>query len=230
VTVLCERGFMKYSCIILDHDDTVVNSTATIHYPAFLAYMKDVRPEINYTCDEYFEYNFDPGVIPFFHDICGLSEQEMKEEEAFWNNFVKTRIPEAYPGLKEMMERYREAGGKICVVSHSFSHYILRDYEANGLPEPDLIFGWDMEPELRKPNPHAVYEIEKKYSLKPEEILMVDDLKPGYDMARAAGVNFAAAGWANDVAKIRNFMMKNCDYYCRTVEDLSKLLFSTEGI
>ena len=24
---------MRYRCLILDHDDTVVNSTATIHYP-----------------------------------------------------------------------------------------------------------------------------------------------------------------------------------------------------
>ena len=215
---------MKYSCIILDHDDTVVNSTATIHYPAFCTYMKEARPAIHYTVDDYFAYNFEPGVVPFFSEICGLNEQEMKEEEAFWNNYVKTRIPEAYPGLKEILEEYRAEGGKICVASHSFSKYILRDYEANGLPEPDLIFGWDLAPELRKPDPYAVYEIEKAFSLSPKEILMVDDLKPGYDMARAAGIDFAAAGWANDVAVIRNFMMKNCDYYCRTVEELGKLL------
>lgn len=28
----------------------------------------------------------------------------------------------------------------------------------------------------------------EKYDLKPEELLVVDDLKPGYDMAHAAGV------------------------------------------
>ena len=27
---------MKYKCLVLDHDDTVVDSTASIHYPAFL--------------------------------------------------------------------------------------------------------------------------------------------------------------------------------------------------
>ena len=28
---------MKYRCLIVDHDDTVVNSTATVHFPCFRA-------------------------------------------------------------------------------------------------------------------------------------------------------------------------------------------------
>ena len=218
---------LLFPCLVLDHDDTVVSSTAEIHFAAFEAYMKDVRPEIHMSVDDYFAYNFEPGVIPFFRDICGLSEKEMQEEETFWKNYVNTRIPKAYPGLKEILWNYKEQGGLICVVSHSFSHYILRDYKANGLPEPDLIFGWDMEPELRKPAPYSVYEIEKKFSLSPEELLVVDDLKPGHDMARAAGVPFAASGWANDVPKIESFMRSNSDYYCKTVGDFADLLNGT---
>ena len=47
--------------------------------------------------------------------------------------------------------------------------------------------------------------------LEKTDLLMLDDLKPGYDMARAAGVDFAAAGWAYDVPEIEAFMRKNCD-------------------
>ena len=54
---------------------------------------------------------------------------------------------------------------------------------------------------------------------------MVDDLKPGYDMARAAGCDFAAAGWAYNIPEIEAFMRANCDYYLPTVESLSDLLF-----
>ena len=219
-----ERRTMRYPCLVLDHDDTVVNSTATIHFPAFNAYMKDVRPDIHFTLGEYFELNFEPGVIPLFRDICGLSEEEMRAEEAFWRNYVNTRIPQAYPGLPEILWKYKRSGGTICVVSHSFSEYILRDYAANDLPEPDLIFGWDMEPENRKPSPYSIYEIERICGFGPEEMLILDDLKPGYDMARAAGVTFAAAGWANDVAKIESFMRENCDFYCKTVEDFAALI------
>ena len=215
---------MKYRCLVLDHDDTVVNSPATIHYPAYVAYINQHKPGPLLTLEEYFSYNFDPGVIPMFRDICGLSEQEMEEEEAFWVEYVKDHIPEAYKGIKEILQDHKQKGGLICVVSHSFSHYILRDYKANGLPEPDMVFGWELEAPLRKPAPYALYEIMKKYELKPEELLVVDDLKPGYDMACAAGVPFAAAGWANDVPKIEQFMRKNCELYFKQVEELAEFL------
>ena len=57
-----------------------------------------------------------------------------------------------------------------------------------------------------------------------DEILVVDDLKPGYDMARGGGAHFAAAGWAYDVPEIAEFMRKNCDYYLESVEELKALL------
>lgn len=218
------RTLMKYPCLILDHDDTVVNSTATIHYPAFVAYMKDVRPHINLTLEEYFALNFDPGVVPLFRDICGLSPEEMKAEEMFWASYVKDHIPRAYDGIREILEKHKENGGLFCVISHSYSYYIERDYEHNGLPKPDLIYGWDLEPSLRKPNPYAVHEIARTFSLSPEEMLVIDDLKPGYEMARAAGVPFAAAGWANDIPEIENFMRQNCDFYFKEVKDLVAFL------
>ena len=54
---------------------------------------------------------------------------------------------------------------------------------------------------------------------------MLDDLKPGYDMARARGVPFAAAGWANDIPEIEGFMRHNCDLYFKTVEAFGGYLF-----
>lgn len=216
---------MKYRCLVLDHDDTIVNSTATIHYPAFVGYMKTARPQIHMSVEEYFALNFDPGVIGLFRDICGLSEEEMRQEELYWQEYVRTRIPKAYDGIREILERFRQEGGLICVDSHSYSHYIRRDYAHNHLPEPDLIFGWDLAPEKRKPSPYTVFEIQKRFDLKREEILIVDDLKPGYDMARAAGVAIAGAGWANDVPQIEAFMKENCDFYFKEVAQLQAFLF-----
>ena len=217
---------MNYRCLVLDHDDTVVNSTATIHYPAFVAFMEQYRPQIRISLEDYFALNFSPGVIPLFRDICGLSEEEMLQEEAFWKNFVKDRIPQVYPGIRKILREYKDRGGLICVISHSFSHYIRRDYESGGLPQPDRIFGWDLPPEQRKPSPYALYEIEKDYGLGPQDILVLDDLKPGFDMARAAGTDFAAAGWANDVPDIEQFMRKNCEHYFKKVSEFGEFLLS----
>ena len=44
-------------------------------------------------------------------------------------------------------------------------------------------------------------------------------------MARGAGVDFAAAGWAYDIPEIENYMRENCDFYLKTVEELRKIIF-----
>lgn len=215
---------MRFQCLVMDHDDTTVNSTATIHFPSFLAYLAQVRPGLHYTLDDYFRKNFDPGVMALFTGELGFSEEELAGEFRFWQDWVRTRVPKAYPGIREILQRHRDAGGKIAVVSHSMRENIERDYRENGLPEPDLIFGWEQPPERRKPEAWPLQQIMKTFSLPPEALLMVDDLKPGYDMARRCGVPFAAAGWANDIPEIEQFMRKNCDFYCKTVADLDRLL------
>ena len=90
---------MKYKCLVFDHDDTTVNSTATIHYPSFVEYMKRYHPEINYSLEEYVKYNFHPGVLEFFKYMCGLSDEEMKQEEIFWYEYAKTHVADSFPGI-----------------------------------------------------------------------------------------------------------------------------------
>ena len=109
-------------------------------------------------------------------------------------------------------------------VSHSLGEHIRRDWRENGLPEPTLVYGWDEPPEQRKPNPYPLTDIMARLGFRADELLMVDDLKPGYDMARAAGVDFLAAGWSNDLQPIERFMRENCRHYAPTVASLAKLL------
>lgn len=215
---------MRYKCLVLDHDDTVVNSTATIHFPSFLEFLSKSRPESHYTLEEYFRKNFDPGIMELFTDELHFTPDELDEEYRFWQAYVKTRVPRAYQGMRDILERHRAQGGRIAVVSHSTSETIVRDYRENRLPMPDLIFGWELPMEQRKPNAWPLLQIMQRFGLEKNELLMLDDLKPGYDMARAAGVDFAAAGWANDIPEIEGFMRRNCDFYCKTVSDFDRLL------
>lgn len=218
---------MKYKCLVLDHDDTVVDSTASIHYPCFVDYLKMRRPEEAGKCDlsTYFLKNFHPGILRWFFDEYRFTKEEYEEEDAFWREYVRTRVPHVYPGMREIITEFRTRGGIIAVDSHSYADFIGRDYRENGLPLPDVIYGWELPPEERKPSPYTLFRLMRDFHLSPEEILVVDDLKPGFDMARAAGVDFAAAGWAYDVPEIEAFMRKNCKYYCKTVADLGKILF-----
>ena len=219
---------MKYKCLVLDHDDTIVESTATVHFPCFVKYLRERYPHLadNYTLESYLIKNFHPGIVSLLRDEVGLSEAELAEEEAYWSDYVKTHSPRAYGGIFEIMCEFRRRGGLLVIDSHSFEENIRRDLKDNGLPTPDYIYGWDLPKDKRKPSPYTLFDLMERFSLSAEEIIVVDDLKPGYDMARAAGVTFAAAGWAYDVAEIENFMRRNCDYYLKKVEDLYDLLFN----
>ena len=215
---------MKYPCLVFDHDDTVVNSTATIHHPCFVKYLNTYRPGMTCSLEDYFLKNFDPGFLSMCRDDYGMSEEDLLGEGAFWRDYVKDHIPLAYDGIREIMERHKVQGGLICVVSHSYEDNIRRDYAANGLPDPDLVFGWEQPPERRKPEPWPLEEIMRRFGLRPQELLMIDDLKPGYDMAMACGVDFAAVGWANDIPQIERFMRAHCRRYFKTVPELAAFL------
>ena len=218
---------MKYKCLVLDHDDTVVSSTAEIHFPCFVEYLELTRPHIasKWTLEEYLIKNFHPGITSILRDELGMDEAEMKREIDYWASYVENHIPTAFSGISEIISDFKSAGGIVAVDSHSLLKYIERDFTHNKLPTPDIIYSWDLPEEERKPSPHTLFDLMKKYSLSPSEIIVVDDLKPGYDMARSAGVDFAAAGWAYNVPEIEAFMRNNCDFYLETVEDLRKILF-----
>ena len=78
---------------------------------------------------------------------------------------------------------------------------------------------------IRKPNPYALQEIMRRFALRPAELLMVDDMKNGYDMARACGVPFACAGWSHSDPMIIDFMRQNSDFYFETVTAFEAFLF-----
>ena len=216
---------MKYKCLVFDHDDTVVNSTATIHYPCFVEFNTLRHPAlVRFTLEQFLQYNFDPGLTAFYRDICGLNEEEIREEQEYWLGYTRQHRATAIPGIREVMERHRAEGGIIAVVSHSFSENILRDFAVNGLPEPDAVFGFEQPREERKPSPVPARKILERFRLSPEDALVIDDLKPGYLMARAAGVDFAAAAWTYEIPANAQFMKANADYYCRTVAELEEII------
>ena len=92
------------------------------------------------------------------------------------------------------------------------------------VPVPDAVYGWERPAEERKPSPFPLEDIMRRFSLTPDELLMIDDLKPGYDMAAKCGVAFAAVGWSSDIPQIERFMRANCPNYFKTVAQLDEFL------
>lgn len=95
---------LAFRCLVLDHDDTTVLSTPEVNYPAFLDTMKKLRPGVHYDYETFIDYCCDPGFEPFYRNILGFTDSEMKYEFDNWQEFVKRTIPEAVPGLGEIIK------------------------------------------------------------------------------------------------------------------------------
>ncbi|NQU63317.1 MAG: HAD family hydrolase [SAR324 cluster bacterium] len=130
-----------------------------------------------------------------------------------------------------MLQEYNSRGGLITVVSHSEVEIIETHYsqaDSCGTIVPDAVFGWTDEAEKRKPNPFPVRQILERFNLKEDEVLIVDDLKPGVEMARASGVPIAAAGWGHQIPEIKSYMEANCLAYLTDIEEMREMILQPE--
>lgn len=216
---------LSYPCLVLDHDDTVVRSEATVNYPCFCEFLAIHRPGQTMTLEEYVH---DCNRMTFT-EMCrtrfSFTEEEMQLEYAFWKAYAQSHMPLPFPGIAPLLHAYRKAGGLICVVSMSSEATILRDYRTLFGFTPDRIFGWDLPPEQRKPSPYALKQIMKEHNLAPNQILVVDDMKFAVPMARASGCSMAFAAWGRcEYPQIVAEMTQLCDFSFSSPEDLGHFL------
>ena len=225
-TIKRAKTMLKYPCLVLDHDDTVVQSEATVNYPFFVEFLKEYRPGATITQHEYISGCFNPGYGDMCRQRFGFTEEELLIEYKGWKEYIRHHIPAPYPGIGQILQRHKAAGGKIFVVSMSAQENILRDYREHFGIEPDAVYGWDLEPEHRKPSPWALEQIMANHGYTPEQMLVVDDMKAAVPMARAAGCPIAFAGWGRvDFPEISEEMTGLCDFAFDSTQMLEKFLF-----
>lgn len=218
---------LKYPCLVLDHDDTVVQSEATVNYPCFCEFLEQVRPGAKISLTEYTHGCYHLGFIDMCKSKFQFTDEELNLEYAFWKDYIKKHIPSPYPGIEKIIARQKASGGLVCVVSQSISENILRDYRTHFGIEPDAVYGWDLPEEHRKPSPFALLDIMKRYRLSPSEILVVDDMKPGWEMAQKAQVPVAFSGWGRtEYPEIIAEMTGLCDYAFQSTDSLYHFLFN----
>lgn len=214
-----------YRCLVVDHDDTAVRSTPEIHYPAYSAMLRELRPGSPCLTLEGFYLKLQSGLEEHLRRDLGFSPEEMLEEYRIWKRFVTATVPSFYPGFVEVLRSFSAVGGRIAVVSHSDEQIIRRDYERNapGL-RLEAVFGWHQEESRRKPSPLPLLEIVDRLRLPKAAFLVLDDLRPGLLMARRAGVDVAAAGWAHRIPEVETAMRAESTYYLESVPELADAL------
>ena len=217
---------LKYPCLVLDHDDTVVQSMKTLSYPFFLYVLEVFRPGQSMSFSDYVRDCHHYG----FADLCRLrfefTEEELAKEHTMWMEYVLQNTPAPYPDICDILTKYKEAGGLICVVSHSSKENILRDYRAHFNFLPDAIYGWELPEAQRKPSTYPLQDIMNRFHLSEEQILVVDDMKLACKMAAPLGISVAYAGWNGlEVPEVDAEMNRLCDFSFYTIQEFEEFLF-----
>ena len=217
---------LKYPCLVLDHDDTVVQSEKTLGFPFFQEFLGSIRPGTTLTYEQYVR-----GCHEYpFADMCRMfwqfTEDELRMELSQWKEYIRTHIPAPFPGIERIIRRQKAEGGLICVVSLSGPESITRDYEVHFGVRPDRIYGWDLPEHQRKPAPYPLLDIMERYHLSPEELLVVDDMKLAWRMAHPLNVPLAFAAWGKqNFPELAEEMQKLCNFSFHSTQELEKYLF-----
>lgn len=217
---------LKYKCLVLDHDNTVVQTEKAIGYPYFRDYIRRIRPGSDLTYAQYVE---DCNNM-IFADMCRLrwnfTEEELQEEYIGWKAYSLTHTPPIYPGMERIIHRQKEEGGLVCVASLSSRDNITRDYAIHFGIQPDAIYDYDLPPDKRKPNPYPLRDIMERFHLEPSDLLMVDDMKQAWFMAKPLGVAIAFAAWGKEeFPLLAEEMRKLCNFSFDSVSQLEHFLF-----
>lgn len=218
---------LKYPCLVLDHDETVVQSEKTIGFPCFCLTLSRIRPGRTITLDEYVRGCHELGFVDMCKQWFNFTEAEMQEEYNDWMEYVKVHVPEPFPGIERIIRHHKENGGILCVVSHSSSRNITRDYQTHFGILPDAIYGCDYPKEQQKPSTFPLEDIMKRFGFEEKDILVVDDMKLACQMSSPLKIPVAFAAWGKtDFPEIAEEMRILCDYTFETVEELHNHLFT----
>ena len=103
---------------------------------------------------------------------------------------------------------------------------INRDYLHHFGFLPDAVYDNDLPAHRRKPDPFPLRDIMKRFSLAPEELLVLDDMKLGWTMAQPRNIPTGCAAWSKKefpelVEEMRNIFTYTFD----STEELYEFLF-----
>ena len=72
---------LKYKCLVLDHDDTVVQSEVTVNYPCFLWALEKFRPGEYMDYPEFVDWCFRYEFTEFLRIKYGFTDEELPKKE-----------------------------------------------------------------------------------------------------------------------------------------------------
>lgn len=188
---------LKKRLLILDHDDTLMDSQHTVHYPIFLETLGMMRPKAPLpSFKEFVVLSNAYGFEAYIRRVYGFSDEEVEQEIAFWRTQVPLREAEIFPEVASVVTDYVQAGGILVVYSYSDSSMILDDYRRFFDFDPHDIIGYDNSLVFRKPARAPLLKMMHEFDVKPSDCLLVDDMPMLIETAKRTNIDMVGANWS----------------------------------
>lgn len=182
-----------YRHLVFDIDGTIIDS-AKINMLSLQETVKELRGDVMPLEDLYFSFGI-PGVRAM--EILGFPEPE-KAVQVWIRNYSacaeRLGMP-LFPGMREILERLRERGASLGIITSKLREEYDEHFEKQGLLElfPCVVTASDTP--KGKPYPDPMLEYLRRTGAAPEEVLYFGDTAYDMDCARSAGVDHALVLW-----------------------------------
>ena len=182
-----------YRHLVFDIDGTIIDS-AKINMLSLQETVKELRGDVMPLEDLYFSFGI-PGVRAM--EILGFPEPE-KAVQVWIRNYSacaeRLGMP-LVPGMREILERLRERGASLGIITSKLREEYDEHFEKQGLLElfPCVVTASDTP--KGKPYPDPMLEYLRRTGAAPEEVLYFGDTAYDMDCARSAGVDHALVLW-----------------------------------
>ena len=183
----------SYRHLVFDIDGTIIDS-AKINMLSLQETVKELRGDVMPLEDLYFSFGI-PGVRAM--EILGFPEPE-KAVQVWIRNYSacaeRLGMP-LFPGMREILERLREKGASLGIITSKLREEYDEHFEKQGLLElfPCVVTASDTP--KGKPYPDPMLEYLRRTGAAPEEVLYFGDTAYDMDCARSAGVDHALVLW-----------------------------------
>ncbi|MBS3987782.1 MAG: HAD family hydrolase [Erysipelothrix sp.] len=188
---------LRKKCLILDHDDTIINSQESIHYPLFVEVLKQLRPNIKpIDFERFIELSNEHGFVKMCRLLYHYTPQEIQYEYEYWRQRSSTIQAPSFNGLKEVLTQFVDTGGKIIVYTMNAKQNVIDDYERLFNLTPDVIIAHDSFYKLKKPYRLSLLKALDDLKLNVTECVFIDDTPMLLELKDRLNMDFIAANWA----------------------------------
>ena len=187
---------LSYNAFIFDLDGTLLDTLGDLAGSVNYALRKHGLPECSLQEVRSFLGN---GIVRLMQGAVKNAVQGEAFEEVFQTfrshyleHCLDTTQP--YPGILPMMEKLREAGVKMAIVSNKL-HPAVQELSRRFFAELVTSAVGESENVRRKPKPDGVLRALKEMGSRPEEAVYVGDSEVDWETARNAGLRCALVCW-----------------------------------